>query len=299
MLKNNTSNGNRKIRVGSHCFSVHFCGVIVRTMNQSTSYEIVEKGIRFLTTNFKNQPSLEDTASHLQLSTFHFQRVFTEWAGISPKKFVQFLTMEALKKEITRAENMIEAAETVGLSSQSRVYDLFVTLEAVTPGEYKTRGRGLLVEYGIHPTPFGDCFIAVTERGICSLSFLQEPVSTALQNLHSQWENAEIRQNQQSTAGVAKGIFNNQRTDRYNLWIRGTAFQVKVWEALLNIPFGSVMSYQGVARLSGNPLAIRAAASAIASNPVAYLIPCHRVIRSEGIIGNYRWDPARKTAMIG
>ena len=268
-------------------------------MNHSTSYEIVEKGIRFLTSNFRNQPSLEDTASHLQLSPFYFQRVFTEWAGISPKKFVQFLTMEALKKEISRAENMIEAAETVGLSAQSRVYDLFVTLEAVTPGEYKTKGRGLLVEYGIHPTPFGNCFIAVTERGICSLCFLHEPVSKVIQNLHLQWEQAEIRQNQESTAGIAEGIFNNQTAGHYNLWIRGTPFQVKVWEALLKIPFGSVVSYQGVARMTGKPLATRAAASAIANNPVAYLIPCHRVIRSEGIIGNYRWDPGRKTVMIG
>ena len=268
-------------------------------MNHPASYEIVEKGIRFLTANFRNQPSLEDTAAHLHLSPFHFQRVFTEWAGISPKKFVQFLTMEALKKEVNRTENLIAAADTVGLSAQSRVYDLFVTLEAVTPGEYKNGGRGLLVEYGIHPTPFGDCFIAVTERGICSLSFLHESAEKLLQGLRRQWEHAEIRQNQEATAVIASDIFSKHAAGRYKLWVKGTAFQVKVWEALLKIPFGSVMSYQGLARLSGQPLATRAAASAIASNPVAYLIPCHRVIRSEGIIGNYRWDPARKTAMIG
>jgi AraC family transcriptional regulator of adaptative response/methylated-DNA-[protein]-cysteine methyltransferase len=268
-------------------------------MNYPASYEIVEKGIRFLTANFRNQPSLEDTAAHLHLSPFHFQRVFTEWAGISPKKFIQFLTMEALKKEVNLTENLIAAADTVGLSAQSRVYDLFVTLEAVTPGEYKSGGRGLRVEYGIHPTPFGDCFIAVTERGICSLSFLHEPAETLLQRLRTQWEQAEIRPNQEATGVIASDIFSKHASGRYKLWVKGTAFQVKVWEALLKIPFGSVMSYQGVARLSGKPLATRAAASAIAGNPVAYLIPCHRVIRSEGIIGSYRWDPARKTAMIG
>jgi len=269
-------------------------------MYNSSAYEVVEQAIRFLTVNFTKQPSLEEIAEHIHLSPFHLQRTFTEWAGISPKKFLQYLTVEALKDELHHTENLIDAAENVGLSSQSRVYDLFVNLEAVTPGEYKTKGQGMIIEYGMHPSPFGNCFIAVTSRGICSLSFVKGSPDKVITELHYQWESAVIQKNQETTGRLAELVFNPYAADKsFRLLVKGTDFQVKVWEALLRIPFGRVTSYQGIANTTGKPGATRAVGTAIGNNPVAYLIPCHRVIRSEGVIGNYRWDPCRKAAIIG
>ena len=272
----------------------------MKKMTDPSAYLLVEKAIRFLTTNFRKQPSLEDLAEQMHLSPFHLQRTFTEWAGISPKKFVRYLTLEALKQEVQRTENLLMAAENVGLSSQSRVYDLFVSLEAVTPGEYKTRGQGMVIKYGIHPSPFGNCFVAATQRGICALSFLNGSSDTALYELQQQWEKALIQRNQTITGPLIEQIFSrNEKDIPFRVLVKGTDFQVQVWEALLRIPFGHVASYQGIADATGKPKATRAVGTAIAHNPVAYLIPCHRVIRSEGIIGNYRWNAGRKAAMIG
>jgi len=269
-------------------------------MEKFSSFEMVEQTIRFLNDNYKKQPSLEEIADHMHISSFYLQRTFTEWAGISPKKFLQYLTVEALKDELQHADNLIHAAEIVGLSSQSRVYDLFVTIEAVTPGEYKTKGQGMAIEYGIHPSPFGDCFIAITPRGICALSFVDGSPDLALTELHQQWESAVIHENQLTTGKLAQQIFKPDAAEKsFRLLIKGTGFQVKIWEALLKIPFGSVTSYRNIASAVGQPNASRAAGTAIANNPVAYLIPCHRVIRNEGIIGNYRWNTNRKSAMIG
>jgi AraC family transcriptional regulator of adaptative response/methylated-DNA-[protein]-cysteine methyltransferase len=269
-------------------------------MSDHSNYQTVEETIRYLVRNYKNQPSLDNIAGEMHISPFHLQRVFTEWAGISPKKFLQYLTVEALKSELIHTKNLIQAADNVGLSAQSRVYDLFVHLEAVTPGEFKTRGRGMLIEYGMHPTPFGDCFIAATSRGICALSFTDKDSGDALQELQRQWEWADFRENSLHTGKLAGQIFNLKTAGRsFSLLVKGTPFQVRVWEALLKIPFGKVISYQGLAGAAGFPKASRAVGTAIAHNPVAFLIPCHRVIRNEGIIGNYRWDPFRKSAMIG
>jgi AraC family transcriptional regulator, regulatory protein of adaptative response / methylated-DNA-[protein]-cysteine methyltransferase len=263
-------------------------------------FQVVEETIRFLVRNFKSQPSLEETALQVAVSPFHLQRIFTEWAGISPKKFLQYLTVEALKRELTQTENLMQAADNVGLSAQSRVYDLFVGLEAVTPGEFKARGKGMVIEYGIHPTPFGNCFIAATGRGICAMSFVNTESGNALYELQEQWEWADFLENPINTGRLAGQIFHPQESGlTFRLLVRGTPFQVKVWEALLKIPFGSVASYRSIARAAGYPGATRAVGTAIAHNPVAFLIPCHRIIRSEGIIGNYRWNPVRKTAMIG
>jgi AraC family transcriptional regulator of adaptative response/methylated-DNA-[protein]-cysteine methyltransferase len=269
-------------------------------MYNSSAYEVVEQTIKFLTANFKKQPSLEKIAEQMHLSPFHLQRTFTEWAGISPKKFLQYLTVEALKGDLHQADNLIHAAENVGLSSQSRVYDLFVTIEAVTPGEYKTKGQGMVIEYGIHPSPFGKCFMAVTSRGICALSFINGSPDRAISELHHLWEAAVFQENQLTTGRLMEQIFNPLTWGKsFRLLVKGTGFQVKVWEALLKIPVGSVTSYQNIANATGQPKATRAVGTAIANNPVAYLIPCHRVIRSEGIIGNYHWDPVRKAAIIG
>jgi AraC family transcriptional regulator of adaptative response/methylated-DNA-[protein]-cysteine methyltransferase len=269
-------------------------------MHSSSAYEVVEKTIRYLNGNYMNQPSLEEIARYIHISPFHLQRTFTEWAGISPKKFIQYLTVEALKAELHHTANLIQAAENVGLSSQSRVYDLFVSFEAVTPGEFKTGGKGMAIEYGVHPTPFGNCFIAVTSRGICAMGFVNGSHETTLNELHCRWDSAVIRENSRTTAGLTEQVFSPYSKNRsFRLLLKGTEFQVKVWEALLRIPFGTVTSYQAVAHAMGNHGATRAVGTAIARNPVAYLIPCHRVIRSEGIIGNYHWNPERKPVMIG
>jgi AraC family transcriptional regulator of adaptative response/methylated-DNA-[protein]-cysteine methyltransferase len=269
-------------------------------MSKPSHYQIAERTIRYLSRHFKDQPSLDKIAEAVYVSPFHLQRIFTEWAGISPKKFVQFLTMEVLKKEIRQTANLMEAADRVGLSAQSRVYDLFVNLEAVTPGEFKAKGKDLAIEYGIHPTPFGDCLIACTSRGICSLGFADASATGLIRELQEKWPLAGIRENQTNTRSWIEKIFHPAVPDTaFPVLTQGTPFQIKVWEALLKIPFGTVVSYSEVARLAGYSQSIRAVGTAIAHNPVAYLIPCHRVIRSEGIIGNYHWDPARKMAMIG
>jgi len=266
---------------------------------EEINYKRVEEAIKYLTENFKQQPSLYDVADQANVSPFHFQKIFTEWAGISPKKFLQYLTVEELKKEIAKTNNLVEAAERVGLSAQSRVYDLFVNIEAVTPQEYKTKGEGINIEYGIHETPFGECLIATTERGVCALHFVEDNADSLLSELHSNWENARISKNNAATKNIASTIFAAGKKEEIKLLVKGTPFQVKVWEALLKIPFGSLTSYQTIASAVGNPGAMRAVGSAVGANPVAYLIPCHRVIRQEAIIGQYRWGTIRKKALIG
>ena len=272
----------------------YFCG-----MSNNINYERVEEAIKFLTENFKQQPSLYDVADNSKVSPFHFQKIFTEWAGISPKKFLQYLTVEELKKELKKTSNLNEAAEKVGLSAQSRVYDLFVNIEAVTPHEFKTKGQGIEIIYGVHPTPFGECFIAGTSRGICSLNFIENNEDELLTALRSHWKNASIKKDQKETSCFAENIFDSGSKKPIDLLVKGTAFQIKVWEALLKIPFGSVTSYQSIANTIGNTKALRAVGTAIGSNPIAYLIPCHRVIRQEAIIGQYRWGSLRKKALIG
>ncbi|MGD1006583.1 MAG: methylated-DNA--[protein]-cysteine S-methyltransferase [Ignavibacteriaceae bacterium] len=268
-------------------------------MISNINYNRIEKAIQYIAQNYKLQPSLEDMAKHVNVSEFHFQRIFTEWAGISPKKFLQFLTIEELKKELTKSKNLIDAANNVGLSAQSRVYDLFVKIEAVTPNEYKTRGKGISIDYGIHNTPFGSCLLAVTERGICSINFIEDDSDNSLDGLHQEWENATIRNNQKRTKEYSEIIFDTSTKKNLKLLVRGTKFQVKVWEALLKIPFGSVTNYQTIANIIKNPGAVRAVSSAIGNNPVAYVIPCHRVIRREGLVGQYHWGAARKAVIIG
>nr|AIA11477.1 6-O-methylguanine DNA methyltransferase, DNA binding domain protein [uncultured bacterium] len=234
------------------------------------------------------------------MSPFHFQRLFSEWVGISPKRFLQYLTTGFLKSRLQATQNLIEAAEVAGLSSQSRVYDLFVTLEAVTPQEYKTNGAGVTIEYGFHETLFGECLIGLTERGICHFTFVDDDPMRNLQRLQTEWKNATLRQNQPSTAWVAGHVFQKgESASKLKLLVRGTNFQVKVWEALLQIPEGYVASYQNIAQMIGQPKALQAVGSAVGANPVGFLIPCHRVIRKEGLVGEYHWGARRKKAMLG
>ena len=268
-----------------------------------TDYSRVEKAITYLEENFQDQPNLQELADHLNLSSFHFQRVFRRWAGISPKRFLQFLTLEHAKKVLDENRSVLDATYDSGLSSPGRLHDLFVTIDAITPGEYKTKGRGLEITYGIHPTPFGECLLAVTERGICGLNFINgESRQDAVAFLQQQWEGAILKESDEETKPYLEKIFAANPPDdnpSARLFLKGSNFQVKVWAALLRIPFGSVCSYGDIAAHLGQPGAARAVGNAVAANPVAYIIPCHRVIRKIGIFGDYRHGPARKKAMIG
>ena len=272
-------------------------------MDQETyNYEKIAKAIAFISENAKKQPSLYEVAEKVNISQFHFQRMFTEWAGVSPKKFLQYITADYLKEKIKESTNLVELAESAGLSSQSRVYDLFTGIEAVTPQEYKSGGKGLQIHYGFHSTPFGECFIAVTERGICAMAFVDEQTKEQqLILLGKKRHFASIEPNQMITENYVNRIFapHLSSLDRLPLLVQGTNFQLKVWEALLTIPQGAVTTYQQIANSIGNPKAVRAVGTAVGDNPIAFLIPCHRVIRKEGILGEYRWGSLRKKALIG
>lgn len=266
------------------------------------NYQRIQKAITFLSENFKQQPSLEEVAEEVHLSPFHFQKIFTEWAGVSPKKFLQFLTTDYLKQQIQHTSSVLEAADLAGLSSQSRVYDLFVNLEAVTPQEYKKAGRGLEIYYAYHECPFGNCFIAVTKRGICGLEFVEEDQKEViLAEFAQKWHFAKLIADNQQTAPFVARIFDPYRKNygRLTVLVQGTNFQIKVWEALLKIPFGSLSTYAQIAKHIANPQAVRAVGTAVGKNPIAYLIPCHRVIRKEGKLGGYHWGSTRKTAIVG
>jgi AraC family transcriptional regulator of adaptative response/methylated-DNA-[protein]-cysteine methyltransferase len=270
----------------------------------TADYHRIERAIRYLDAAAPAQPSLTDVARHVGLSSFHFQRVFTRWAGLSPKRFSQVLALTFAKELLQRSRNLLDATYDAGLSSGGRLHDLFVTLEAVTPGEYRTSGAGLRIDAGFHDSPFGECLLAVTDRGICALTFLDGERHAALRDLAARWPNATVEETPRVTAPVAARIFRSMEIRDplsvvpLSLLVRGTNFQVKVWEALLRIPAGGVTTYEHVAASVGAPRATRAVGTAVGRNPVAFLIPCHRVIRSTGALGAYRWGLPRKRAML-
>ena len=264
----------------------------------SEDYLRIEQAILYLENHYQEQPSLDQVASNIGLSEFHFQRLFTRWAGVSPKRFLQFLTKESAKELLSRSENLLETTHKVGLSSLGRLHDLFVTTEAVTPGEFKTRGEGVTVRYGLHASPFGKCLVAVTERGICHLGFVQSSEGEAIDNLVADWLNARMVEDSRSTAPLVSAIFDAAPGTPLHVHLRGTNFQLKVWEALLQVPAGSVTTYEGLAQRIGQPNASRAVGSAVGHNPIAVLIPCHRVIRKVGEFGNYRYGALRKKVLL-
>jgi AraC family transcriptional regulator, regulatory protein of adaptative response / methylated-DNA-[protein]-cysteine methyltransferase len=267
----------------------------------SEDYLRIEQAILYLENHYKDQPELGEVAANIGLSEYHFQRLFTRWAGVSPKRFLQFLTKESAKDLLSRSENLLDTTHQVGLSSLGRLHDLFITAEAVTPGEYKSQGAGVTIRYGIHPTPFGKCLIATTERGICHLSFVQTSEGDAIDNLVSDWKQATMIEDHRSTIPLIEPIFDlryGHRNKPLNVHLRGTNFQLKVWEALLQIPAGEVTTYAGIASWIGNPNATRAVGTAVGHNPIAVLIPCHRVIRKMGEFGNYRYGALRKKALL-
>jgi len=269
----------------------------------SEDYKRIERAIRFVEANFKSQPSLDEIAESAYLSKYHFQRLFKRWAGISPAQFLQFLTLEYAKEKLVESRSLLDTSLDAGLSGPSRLHDLFLTFVAMTPGEFKRLGADLKIEYGFHPTPFGECLLATTDRGICHLGFLAgNDHSTAFDQLQQNWPGAKLIENQANTASIVNNIFipaHAGESRPFHLLLKGTNFQVNVWQALLTIPRGSMVSYQDMADYVGNPKAFRAVAGAIALNPVAYLIPCHRVIAKSGQIRGYRWGSARKRAILG
>ncbi len=267
---------------------------------QNKHYDTIAQAIHFINSQLHNQPELKDIADAVNLSPYHFQRVFREWAGISPKRFLQLLTIKHAK-QLLKHSNTLDVSLQTGLSSQSRLHDHFVSLEAVTPGQYKQAGLGMNIQYGFAESRFGIVFMATTDLGICHLAFVDDKdKQTAINALSAYWPNAQIKFNQSHIKQLAEKIFNANSIKRgkFHLLVQGSNFQVKVWESLLRIPEGHIQSYQHIARAIAQPKASRAVANAIAKNPVAYLIPCHRVIRSTGVISGYRWGTARKQALI-
>ena len=264
-----------------------------------TDYERIQKAIEFIQANFQQQPDLDAVAKEVYLSPFHFQRLFKDWAGVSPKKFLQYISLQHAKK-LLHQHTVSDTAYETGLSGSSRLHDLFISIEGMTPGEYKNGGEELQINYSFAETPFGNIIVASTTKGICHLAFADNE-NEALQQLQLQFPNATFRQVVDTMQQNALFIFTQDWKDlsKIKLHLKGTPFQIKVWEALLKIPMGDVSTYSGIANTINNPNASRAVGTAIGDNPVAFLIPCHRVIRSTGDFGQYHWGSIRKTAMIG
>ncbi|MES9897901.1 MAG: bifunctional helix-turn-helix domain-containing protein/methylated-DNA--[protein]-cysteine S-methyltransferase [Sedimenticola sp.] len=266
-----------------------------------SDYHRIEQALHWLAEHAGEQPELVDLAGFLGLSTYHTQRLFSRWAGVTPKQFLQYLTVGYAKQLLDESMSVLDVSHEVGLSGPGRLHDQMINIEAVSPGEYKQGGSGQVVHFGFHDTPFGECLIASTVRGVCHLVFV-EPGGreSALQDLKSLWVNAVFEEHPQQTSLLVQKAFalEGDRRQGIKLLVRGTNFQVKVWQALLHIPQGYALTYGNIAAWVGSPNASRAVGSAIGKNPVAYLIPCHRVIRSSGITGEYHWGRDRKRAMI-
>lgn len=262
------------------------------------AYETVAEAIRFIRRHADIQPTLDEIARHVGLSAFHLQRTFSVWAGISPKRFLQCLTRDHAKALLRGRHDVLGAAHESGLSGPGRLHDLLVACDAVTPGEVRAWGADLEITYGFAPTPFGPALAATTRRGLCHLQFIGDP-DDALDTLRDDWPLARLIHDDAALAGTIQSVF----TDGYgeqplHLLLRGTNFQVKVWEALLTVPPGDAVSYRTLAGMTGNPRAQRAVGTALAHNRIALLIPCHRVIRESGDIGQYRWGSERKSALL-
>ena len=265
-------------------------------------YSRIERAILFLEENYHRQPELREVAQSVHLSEFHFQRLFRRWAGISPKRFIQFLTLEHAKRLLGGSHSVLDATYDAGLSSPGRLHDLFVNIEAMTPGEFKAQGAGLRISYGFHPSPFGECLLSVTDRGICGLGFIDAGGrAQILRDFRARWPEAHWEQNARLTEPYIRRIFGAEKQNGHRpitLVLHGTNFQIKVWEALLRIPMGSVVPYEDLAITVCSARAARAVGGAVGKNPIAFLIPCHRVIRKAGGIGGYHWGAARKRAML-
>jgi len=268
---------------------------------EKTNYDRVEEAIEYLNTHFKSQPGLDEVAEKIHLSPYHFQRLFTDWAGVSPKKFLQYISIEHAKNVLKEKKaSLFDAAFETGLSGTGRLHDLFINIEGMTPGEYKNGGENLSINYSFAETPFGNLLVASTSKGICHMAFADDE-KEALETLQKYFPNARYRQMVDLIQQNALYIFTHDWKDlnKIKLHLKGTAFQIKVWEALLKIPMGRLSTYGNIAEHLHTPKASQAVGSAVGANPVAFLIPCHRVIQSTGVFGQYHWGSIRKTAMIG
>jgi AraC family transcriptional regulator of adaptative response/methylated-DNA-[protein]-cysteine methyltransferase len=268
---------------------------------EQTNFNRIAAAIEYIQANYTSQPSLEDIAANISLSPHHFQRLFTDWAGVSPKKFLQFITIAHAKKSLQ--ENSLPLFDTAiesGLSGTGRLHDLFIQIEGMTPGEYKNGGENLTINYSFAESPFGNLLVASTPKGICHMAFADDQ-EMALGELKLQFANARYAQMTDMIQQNALFIFTQdwKKLQEIRLHLKGTPFQLKVWETLLKIPPGKLATYGGIAREIESPKASRAVGTAIGDNPVAFLIPCHRVIQSTGAFGEYHWGSSRKTAMIG
>ncbi|MAO68968.1 MULTISPECIES: methylated-DNA--[protein]-cysteine S-methyltransferase [Idiomarina] len=263
-----------------------------------SDYIRIEKAMTYMSEHVSSQPSLEDVAAHVHLSPFHFHRVFCKWAGTTPKRFLQALTLERSKRMLKEEGSLMDVSLSMGLSGGSRLYDHFVKLEAVTPGEYRNGGQGITIQYGVNETPFGKIFVAMTPRGVCRIEFLgSRSADEILVDIGKDWPKGSLVQNDNATNYVANVLFSRLKDGQSNplsLHVMGTNFQVAVWRALLRIPPGQLASYSQIANALGYPKASRAVGNAVGSNPVAMLIPCHRVIQKSGAIGGYRWGSTKK-----
>jgi len=265
-------------------------------------YYRIAEALQYIKDHMQEQPSLEEVAGKIHLSPYHFQRIFSDWAGVSPKKFLQYLSIEHAKEILKKSDTTVyDAAWETGLSGTGRLHDLFVHIEGMTPGEYKSGGKNLSIQYSFHESRFGNYLIASTHAGICNLLFFDHSAAAVVKELQAQWPQAKLFEGENEYHGQVQRFFDSHepRADKIKLHLRATPFQIKVWEALLRIPEGHLTSYSNIAKAIQQPQAQRAVGTAIGSNPVGFIIPCHRVIRSVGNIGEYRWGATRKMAMIG
>jgi AraC family transcriptional regulator of adaptative response/methylated-DNA-[protein]-cysteine methyltransferase len=276
------------------------------TADRARDYDLIRRAIAFLTESWTEQPSLDALAEHLGLSPTHCQKLFKRWCGLSPKEFVQAITVDHARGLLNGSASVLDAAYEVGLSGGGRLHDLFVSHEAMTPGDYKRRGEGLTMGYGFHPSPFGEALLIVTDRGVAGLAFVDEDKAQsredALADMKGRWPRAQFSAAPERTALFARQIFNpgTWAKDRpVRLVMIGTDFEVRVWEALLRIPMGRAVSYHDIARHLGQPTASRAVGSAVGRNPISFVVPCHRVLRGDGSLGGYHWGLTRKRALIG
>ncbi len=268
---------------------------------ESLDFNRIKKAIEYISENYKYQPSLDKISEHIHLSPFHFQRLFKEWAGVSPKRFLQYISIQHAKQILRETQaTLFDTAFEVGLSGTSRLHDLFINIEGMTPAEYKNEGSYLTINYSFALSPFGEIIVASTPKGICHMSFAEDH-EEAIKNLTSIFPKANYQNSADEIQKNAIRIFNLdwESLDKIKLHIKGSDFQLKVWQALLNIPMGQLSSYQNIANLIKSPKASRAVGNAVGQNPVAYLIPCHRIIQSTGALGDYHWGHIRKTSMIG
>jgi AraC family transcriptional regulator of adaptative response/methylated-DNA-[protein]-cysteine methyltransferase len=282
----------RKIRVAERPAETHTGHMMTRDLHPH--YELVARAIAALAGGAGT--SLAELSSRLGVSEFHLQRTFGEWAGVSPKRFMQFISKERALAALRSENDVLSATLSAGLSSPGRLHDLMVSCEGVTPGEARSLGAGLRIRHGAHATALGVAFIGLTERGICHLRFVDE-TADPLAELRDEWPEATLAADPAAARDALETLARPRAPMR--VWLKGTNFQIKVWEALLRVPEGELVSYARLATVAGVPKAVRAVASAVAANPVAWLVPCHRVIRSSGVLGQYRWGPERKAALIG